>query len=153
MEVPPCKSAGDAPRRFCSSTASAATGTASRTPRPRCRRAGARHSPAKQTAVAELRAKREQARAPFIRFVREAQPNPPGEGRLRAHAARYSVMALANDVARLDLRVCGGRAIFKMFDLERWYRDGRCGSPMLPWTAEICLERPGRESPFEADEP
>ncbi|MEM9683977.1 MAG: acyl-CoA dehydrogenase, partial [Pseudomonadota bacterium] len=47
---------------------------------------------------------------------------------------------------------CGGRAIFKHFDIERWYRDSRCGSLMLPWTAEICLERLGRESLFESGE-
>ena len=29
--------------------------------------------------------------------------------------------------------------------LERLYRDSRCGSLMLPWTAELCLDRLGRE--------
>jgi hypothetical protein len=40
--------------------------------------------------------------------------------------------------------------------LERMYRDSRCGSLMLPWTAEICLERLGKESLYlqgEKDEP
>ena len=41
---------------------------------------------------------------------------------------------------------------FKSFPLERLYRDSRCGSVMLPWTAEICLDRIGRESLYEPDE-
>ena len=36
--------------------------------------------------------------------------------------------------------------------LERIYRDSRCGSLMLPWTAEICLDRLGRESLYEPGE-
>jgi hypothetical protein len=36
--------------------------------------------------------------------------------------------------------------------LERLYRDSRCGSVMVPWTAETCLERVGRESLYEPEE-
>jgi hypothetical protein len=36
--------------------------------------------------------------------------------------------------------------MLKNLALERIYRDSRCGSLMLPWTAEICLDRLGRES-------
>ena len=61
-------------------------------------------------------------------------------------------MEYANDICRLAIRVCGGRSIFKNFLIERLYRDSRCGSLMLPWTAEICLERLGRESLFEPGE-
>ena len=61
-------------------------------------------------------------------------------------------MSFAIRVCRLAIRVCGGRAIFKNFLIERLYRDSRCGSLMLPWTAEICLERLGRESLFEPGE-
>jgi len=111
-----------------------------------------RHSPAKQMAVAEMRIKLEQARALFHRVIGEARANPSKEDRLRAYTAQYTIMEYANDIARLGLRTCGGRAIFKKFDIERWYRDSRCGSLMLPWTAEICLERLGRESLFESGE-
>jgi alkylation response protein AidB-like acyl-CoA dehydrogenase len=52
----------------------------------------------------------------------------------------------------LALRTCGGRSILKSLPLERLYRDSRCGSLMLPWTVEICAERLGRESLYEADE-
>ncbi len=40
---------------------------------------------------------------------------------------------------------CGGQAMLKSLALERIYRDSRCGSLMLPWTAEICMDRIGRE--------
>ncbi len=112
----------------------------------------ARHSPAKQMAVAEMRLKLEQAKALFLRVIGEARAMPSKEDRLRAYAAQFSIMEYANDIARLGLRTCGGRAIFKNFDIERWYRDSRCGSLMLPWTAEICMERLGRESLFESGE-
>lgn len=112
----------------------------------------ARHSPAKQMAIAEMRIKLEQATALFQRVVSEARPRPTKEDRLRAYASQFTIMEYANDIARLGLRCCGGRAIFKKFDIERWYRDSRCGSLMLPWTAEICLERLGRESLFEPGE-
>ena len=112
----------------------------------------ARHSPAKQLAVAEMRIKLEQATALFRRAVGEARLRPTKEDRLRAYATQFTVMEYANDIARLGLRTCGGRAIFRNFDIERWYRDSRCGSLMLPWTAEICLERLGRESLFERGE-
>ena len=36
--------------------------------------------------------------------------------------------------------------------LERMYRDSRCGSLMLPWTAELCVDHLGRESLYEAGE-
>ena len=72
--------------------------------------------------------------------------------RLRAYAAQYTVMEHANDICRLAVRTCGGRSIMKSMPLERLYRDSRCGSLMLPWTAEICLERLGRESLFEPGE-
>ena len=43
----------------------------------------------------------------------------------------------------------------KNLPLERLYRDARCGSLMLPWTAELCLDRLGRDclyDPGEQDE-
>ncbi|MDP7546037.1 MAG: acyl-CoA dehydrogenase family protein, partial [Alphaproteobacteria bacterium] len=113
---------------------------------------GARHSPAKQLAVAEMRIKLEQTRAMFLRAIAEAGVSPSKEARLRAYVAQYTVMEHANDICRLALRVCGGRAIFRSLRLEQLYRDSRCGSLMLPWTPEICMERLGRESLFEAGE-
>ena len=42
--------------------------------------------------------------------------------------------------------------MLKSFPLERMYRDARCGSLMFPWTAELCIERLGRETLYEAGE-
>lgn len=112
----------------------------------------ARHSPGKQFAVAEMRIKLDQARALFEQAVREAGFAPDKDRRLRAYAAQYTVMETANDICRLAIRTCGGRSIMKALPLERLYRDSRCGALMLPWTAEICQERIGRESLFEAGE-
>jgi hypothetical protein len=112
----------------------------------------ARHSPAKQLAVAEMRIKLEQARALFQCAIAEAGVNPAKDARLRAYAAQYTVMEFANDICRLALRTCGGRAIVRSLRLEQLYRDSRCGALMLPWTPEICMERLGRESLFEAGE-
>jgi alkylation response protein AidB-like acyl-CoA dehydrogenase len=55
----------------------------------------------------------------------------------------------------LAIRTCGGQAMLKSLPLERLYRDSRCGSLMLPWTAELCLDQLGRDSlydPGEGDE-
>ncbi len=99
-----------------------------------------------------MRLKLEQAKALFYRAVTEARVDPPKDSRLRAYAAQHTVMEHANDICRLAVRTCGGRSIMKSMPLERLYRDSRCGSLMLPWTAEICLERLGRESLFEPGE-
>ena len=113
---------------------------------------GPRHSAAKQMAVAQMRIKLEQSKALWWKIMHEARMNPTKEERLRAYACQYTVMEHANEICQLGLRVCGGRSIFKNFLIERLYRDSRCGSLMLPWTAEICLERVGRESLFEPGE-
>jgi alkylation response protein AidB-like acyl-CoA dehydrogenase len=71
---------------------------------------------------------------------------------LRAYAAQYSAMEGANEIATLAIRTCGGQAMLKSLALERIYRDSRCGSLMLPWTAELCLDRIGREALYENGE-
>ena len=68
------------------------------------------------------------------------------------YAAQYSVMEGANELATLAIRTCGGQAMLKSLPLERIYRDSRCGSLMLPWTAELCLDRIGREALYETGE-
>ena len=113
---------------------------------------GLRKSPSKQLAVGEMRVKLEQARALFAGAIAEARVDPPRDSRLRAYAAQYTVMEHANDICRLAVKTCGGRSIMKSLPLERLYRDSRCGSLMLPWTAEICVERLGRESLYEPGE-
>ncbi len=106
----------------------------------------------KQLAVAEMQIKLEQAHALFRRAISEASYQPSKEQRLRAYATQYTVMEFANDICRLAIRTCGGHSMLKSLPLERLYRDSRCGALMLPWTAEICLERVGRESLYESGE-
>jgi len=71
---------------------------------------------------------------------------------LRAYAAQYSAMEGANELATLAIRTCGGQAMLKSLPLERIYRDSRCGSLMLPWTAELCLDASAREALYETGE-
>ncbi|HJQ57256.1 MAG TPA: acyl-CoA dehydrogenase family protein [Vineibacter sp.] len=106
----------------------------------------------KQVAVAEMRLMLEQTKALWFQAVSEAGPNPSKEQVLRAYAAQHSVMENASAIASKAIRVCGGHAMLKRFPLERIYRDSRCGAVMLPWTAEICLERIGRDSLYEPGE-
>ena len=111
--------------------------------------------PTKQIAVAEMRIMLEQTKALWFQAVSEARADPTPEQVQRAYAAQFTVMENANALAAKAIRTCGGQAMLKNLALERIYRDSRCGSLMLPWTAEICLDRLGRESlyaPGEKDE-
>jgi alkylation response protein AidB-like acyl-CoA dehydrogenase len=108
--------------------------------------------PTKQVAVAEMRIKLEQTRALFLRALADARVDPGKDARLRVYAAQYTVMENANDLCRLAIRTCGGQSMLKTLPLERLYRDSRCGALMLPWTAELCLDRIGREALYESGE-
>ena len=108
--------------------------------------------PTKQIAVAEMHIKLEQTRALFLRAISDARVDPGKEARLRVYAAQYTVMENANALCQLALRTCGGQAMLKSLPLERLYRDSRCGALMLPWTAELCLDRLGREALYESGE-
>lgn len=108
--------------------------------------------PTKQIAVAEMWVRLEQTRALFLRMLQDARIDPPKDARLRAYAAQYTIMENANDICRLAIRTCGGQSMLKSLPLERLYRDSRCGALMLPWTAELCLDRIGREALYEAGE-
>jgi len=108
--------------------------------------------PTKQIAVAQMRIQLEQLKSLFLRAITEARPNPGKDERMRLYAAHYTVMEGANDIARLAIRTCGGQSMMKHLPLERLYRDSRCGSLMLPWTAELVLDRMGRETLYEAGE-
>ncbi len=108
--------------------------------------------PTKQIAVAEMFVQLRQTRALFEQVIAEARIDPTKEQRLRAYAAQYTVMENANELCRLAIRTCGGQAMLRSLPLERLYRDSRCGSLMLPWTAELCLDRLGRETLYEPGE-
>lgn len=108
--------------------------------------------PTKQLAVAEMHLMLESTKALWLHAVSDAGPDPTKEQTLRAYAAQHMVMENANELCRLALRTCGGQSMLKSLPLERLYRDSRCGSLMLPWTAEICLDRIGREALYEPGE-
>ena len=108
--------------------------------------------PTKQLAVAEMFVKLENIRALFLRAIADAKIDAPKSARLRAYAAQYTIMEGAQDLARLAIRTCGGQSMLKSLPLERLYRDARCGSLMLPWTAELCMDRIGREALYEPGE-
>jgi alkylation response protein AidB-like acyl-CoA dehydrogenase len=116
---------------------------------PRVKR---RMFPTKQITVAQMQIMLEQTRALFLRAFSEARVDPPKDVRLRAYAGQYTIMESANQICQLAIRTCGGQSMLKSLPLERLYRDSRCGSLMLPWTAELCLDRIGREALYEHGE-
>ena len=108
--------------------------------------------PTKQIAVADMRIRLEQTRALFLQSARDAQVDPDKDTRMRLYAAHYSIMENAQALAALAVRTCGGQSLLKTLPLERLYRDARCGSLMLPWTAELCQDQLGRECLYEQGE-
>ena len=113
-----------------------------------------RSSPSKQHNVAEMQIRLEQTKALWFQAVSEARVDPTREQVMRAYAAQFSAMENANELCQLAIRTCGGQSMLKSLPLERLYRDSRCGSLMLPWSADLCLERIGRDAlylPGESD--
>jgi len=108
--------------------------------------------PTKQITVADMWIKLQQTWALFRQAISEARVDPTKEDRLRAYATQYTVMENSNEMCRLAIRTCGGQSMLKSFALVRLYRDSRLGSLMLPWTAELCLDRLGRETLYERGE-
>jgi alkylation response protein AidB-like acyl-CoA dehydrogenase len=108
--------------------------------------------PTKQLAVAEMKLMLEQTKALWFQTISEARPNPSKDSVMRAYAAQHTVMENANALAVKAIRTCGGQAMLRSLPLERIYRDSRCGSLMLPWTAEICMDRLGKEALYEPGE-
>ncbi|MCB1746119.1 MAG: acyl-CoA dehydrogenase family protein [Gammaproteobacteria bacterium] len=105
-----------------------------------------RDNAVKQHNVAQMRLMLEQTKCLWFQVVSEARVDPGREMMLRAWAAQYSVMENANEMTQLAIRTCGGQSMLKSLPLERLYRDSRCGSLMLPWNADICLERIGHDA-------
>ncbi len=104
--------------------------------------AGARRDhPMKQVGWATMQLRHQQARALLYRAIDEATIDPTEDDLVLGWSAAYTVMEHAAEVASTAIRVCGGQAMLKHLPLERMYRDARLGSLMLPWSAEVCLER------------
>ncbi len=95
----------------------------------------------KQLALAECQIRVQEARALMLRSMAEARYRPTAGARMRAMMCHRTMSKVAHEVTGEVLRICGGRALFKRFPLERMHRDARAGAVMLPWTADICLER------------
>lgn len=108
--------------------------------------------PTKQIAVAQMRIMLEQTKALWFQAISEAGPNPSRESLLRAWTAQYTVMENANELAQLAIRTCGGQSMLRSLHLERIYRDSRCGSLMLPWTSELCLDMLGKGALYKSGE-
>jgi alkylation response protein AidB-like acyl-CoA dehydrogenase len=108
-----------------------------------------RDVPAKQWAWAEIQIAYERSRSLWECAVAEAGLDPDPEQLRRAWAASYTAMETAPQVAALAIRACGGGSLMRNLPLEQHYRDARCGSVMLPWSAEVCLELLGRFGLYE----
>jgi alkylation response protein AidB-like acyl-CoA dehydrogenase len=113
--------------------------------------AARRDVPQKQAGWAQIQIMHERSRALWEAAVAEAGVDPTPDRLRRAWAAHYTVMETAPEVASLAIRVCGGASMLKNLPLEQHYRDARCGSLMLPWSAEVCLDRLGHFGLFEDD--
>ncbi len=100
----------------------------------------------KQGNVARMHIMLEQTKALWFQVISEACIDPTREQLQRALAAQYTVMENANELAQLAIRTCGGQSMLRSLPIERLYRDSRCGALMLPWTADLCIERIGREA-------
>lgn len=108
-----------------------------------------RDVPAKQWGWAELQIAAERSEALWEAAVADAGPDPTPAQLRRAWAATYTAMETAPEVAAKAIRVCGGGSIMRKLPLEQHYRDARCGSLMLPWSAEVCLEQLGRHDLYD----
>ncbi|MGR3503472.1 acyl-CoA dehydrogenase family protein [Pseudaestuariivita sp.] len=108
--------------------------------------------PTKQLAVAQMRVMLEQTKGLWFQAISEARPDPSHDSLMRAWAAQHTVMENANEMAQLAIRTCGGQSMLRSLPLERLYRDSRCGSLMLPWTAELCLDMLGKGALYQPGE-
>lgn len=103
-----------------------------------------RDSPQKQDGWAHMQIAYERSRALLFGAADRAVLDPGEDELVQAWAATFTAMETAPEVAALAVRVCGGQSMLRHLPLERMYRDARLGSLMLPWSAEVCLERLGR---------
>jgi alkylation response protein AidB-like acyl-CoA dehydrogenase len=103
-----------------------------------------RDVPQKQDGWAHMQVAFERSRALLFAAADSATVDPSEEQLAQAWAATFNTMETAPEVAAIAVRVCGGQAMLRHLALERMYRDARLGSLMLPWSAEVCLERLGR---------
>jgi alkylation response protein AidB-like acyl-CoA dehydrogenase len=112
--------------------------------------AGARRDhPMKQVGWAQMQLRHRQSQALLYHVIDNARLDPSTDELVTAWSASVTVMEHAAEVASTAIRVCGGQAMLKHLPLERLYRDARLGSLMLPWSAEVCMERLATASLFD----
>ena len=103
----------------------------------------------KQHGWAEMKLANEKSQSLTYRVLSEVGPDPSQDELSRAWAATLVAMETAPEIASIAVRVCGGRSLLRPLPLERLYRDARCGATMLPWSAEICMDRLGRSGLYD----
>ena len=103
----------------------------------------------KQYGWAEMKLAYEKSQSLTYRVLSEVGPDPTQDQLSRAWAATVVAMETAPEIASIAVRVCGGRSLLRPLALERLYRDARCGATMLPWSAEICMDRLGRSGLYD----
>ncbi len=103
-----------------------------------------RDHPLKQQGWAAMNLKYDQTQSLCYRVLSEVGVDPSPAAVRRAWSSVVSTMEGAPELASTAIRVCGGRSMLRPSRLEQFYRDARCGAAMLPWSAEVCLERLGR---------
>nr|AAK38074.1 BEC [Cupriavidus necator] len=108
--------------------------------------------PTKQIAVAQMRIQLETMRSIIWRVIHEARPNPTKNERLRLYAAHYTVMEGAKRHRPAGDPHCGGQSMLKDLRLSGSTATRAAVRLMLPWTAELILDRMGRETLYESGE-
>ena len=103
----------------------------------------------KQHGWAEMKLAYEKSQSLTYRVLSEVGSDPSQDQLSRAWAATVVAMETAPEIASIAVRVCGGRSLLRPLPLERLYRDARCGATMLPWSAEICMDRLGRSGLYD----
>lgn len=109
------------------------------------------HLHQKQHVWAEMNLLYDRTRALASSVLDRVRVDPdPGEVKL-AWSSMVTTMEGAPELASMAIRACGGRSLLRPLPLERLYRDARCGATMLPWSAEVCLERLGHYDLVDGD--
>ena len=101
------------------------------------------HLPQKQHVWGEMTLLYDRARALTYSVLDRVAIDPHPDDVKLAWSSMVTTMEGAPELASMAIRVCGGRSLLRPLPLERLFRDARCGATMLPWSAEVCLERLG----------
>ena len=101
------------------------------------------HHPNAQARIAEMSVLLEAANLLLRRAAMAVESGDERERTLALNQAKYFIGETALQVTDLALKVVGGRALFRRYDLERFIRDARA-APVMPPSSDRCLETVGR---------